>query len=1254
VLLEDCGDEAGAEAAYKRADEAGFAGGAYGLGQMLYAKGDIVGSIEANRRADQLGDADGAYNLGVLLQQSNDLRGAEEAFMRADDRGHGGAASAVGRILEKRGDTAGAEAAYRRAEDRGDPNGSYGLGTVLYARGDREGALEAFGRAADQGHAGAPEILDLLQKESRSDGGDSNELTEEDLTSAYEAYSAVQRTILSQRRTLLSALEGSKAAVAGVQAKIDLIRLTAQRLGEEQRTLLKNNSNYFSYAPRSPRGQPDETIVRASDRLGTVALRSGFEGELRDYLERARQLLYEANRRRFASRLRTEATELLDSFQTGLADLEATAKWLEGERDKLGRTKKAEIQGLRGDADQRLAASLDRARTLSPLLPAPMQPWTASHWQGWRPGVHSDVLFAGYLVPNPDESLSENADFGTSTHIPVYFPTRGRGFHLVYSNALRDKTVRLARSLLTRILTAVEPGKAQFHIFDPVGLGQSVANILELGEFDSELIGGKIWSSSSDLSAMLTAQTAHIELVIQKYLRNNFDSIDEFNVEAGEIAEPYRYLTIFDFPSGFSEDSYASLSRIVGTGPRCGVYTLLFTNGDVAQPPWLNMGGLSQGQFKVTMSAPFIAEDSGYRMQMSFRADSDSDIPLATMQALIEQVGRSANESEDVAVGFGKTMDLFFEAAARGVRPGLPSLPTFMDAEDPRTWWPCDSIGGICAPLGQSGARDVAVLGFDSSDHSGALLVGRPGSGKSTLLHTFLAGVTTLYGPEELELYLIDFKEGVEFKSYATAALPHAKCVAVETDREFGLSVLRALDAEIDRRGQLLRSSGGQHSGLESLRRATSEKLPRILLVFDEFHVLFSQNDKIGIEAASLLESVIRQGRGFGIHAILGSQSLAGLDALGSHVPQLLPVRILLPAAEADARRVLGEDNDAGKYLSHRGEAVLNASAGRVEANEPFRVAFLDEQARVSRLRQLRGLADSRGFLRRPIVFEGNALAPLSDTDPRIFAEELATTSASGMVKLRLATPMALFGTADIALRREAGANLLIVARDTVAQEALPVAVTGAAGLVRSLFSSIIASARCSNARLEIVDFMPADEGIGDQLDPLLDGANIQIRRRRELPEMMKKFRAEVSERLDEDAKPREPMLLALYGLHRARDFDPDAIDFDASEGLADSLTQILRDGPEVGVHVIVWSESVTGTGRRLAPSAMREFSWRVAGRMSSDDAQSLIDSSEAATLREHQVLVTNDDLGIFRRCTAFGLPSKEWIEALTDCLRRS
>ena len=72
------------------------------------------------------------------------------------------------------------------------------------------------------------------------------------------------------------------------------------------------------------------------------------------------------------------------------------------------------------------------------------------------------------------------------------------------------------------------------------------------------------------------------------------------------------------------------------------------------------------------------------------------------------------------------------------------------------------------------------------------LIAGKTGSGKSTLFHVIITNLALWCSPEQVEFYLVDFKKGVEFKCYASRRLPHARVVAIESDREFGLSVLRA------------------------------------------------------------------------------------------------------------------------------------------------------------------------------------------------------------------------------------------------------------------------------------------------------------------------------------------------------------------------------------------------------------------------------------------------------------------------------
>src|SRR4029077_15649614 len=146
--------------------------------------------------------------------------------------------------------------------------------------------------------------------------------------------------------------------------------------------------------------------------------------------------------------------------------------------------------------------------------------------------------------------------------------------------------------------------------------------------------------------------------------------------------------------------------------------------------------------------------------------------------------------------------------------------------------------------VGRAGAtrKQAFVLGKGTSQH--ALVAGKTGSGKSRLLQALITNLALTYSPEEAEVYLIDFKKGVEFTTYATHRLPHARVIAIESEREFGLSVLERLDGELRRRGEMFRAAGVQD--LPDFRKARPEvAMPRILFVVDEFQDLFVEDDKL-------------------------------------------------------------------------------------------------------------------------------------------------------------------------------------------------------------------------------------------------------------------------------------------------------------------------------------------------------------------------------------------------------------------------
>src|SRR5262249_43675107 len=104
----------------------------------------------------------------------------------------------------------------------------------------------------------------------------------------------------------------------------------------------------------------------------------------------------------------------------------------------------------------------------------------------------------------------------------------------------REQAVAAVRGAMFRLLTAVPAGKGRFTILDPAGLGQNFAAFMDLADHDEALVGSRIWTEAGHIEQRLGDLSAHLENVIQKYLRNRFATLMEYNAQAGEVAEPFR------------------------------------------------------------------------------------------------------------------------------------------------------------------------------------------------------------------------------------------------------------------------------------------------------------------------------------------------------------------------------------------------------------------------------------------------------------------------------------------------------------------------------------------------------------------------------------------------------------------------------------------------------------------------------------------------------------------------------------------
>lgn len=98
-----------------------------------------------------------------------------------------------------------------------------------------------------------------------------------------------------------------------------------------------------------------------------------------------------------------------------------------------------------------------------------------------------------------------------------------------------------------------------------VGCGDPVASrpvavpaLLALGE--------KTWTSERDIKRVLDELSDHLEVVISTCLRGQFATIDEYNRQAGEVAQPYRVLVVFDYPNAFSGRAARQLLSLIENG----------------------------------------------------------------------------------------------------------------------------------------------------------------------------------------------------------------------------------------------------------------------------------------------------------------------------------------------------------------------------------------------------------------------------------------------------------------------------------------------------------------------------------------------------------------------------------------------------------------------------------------------------------------------------------------------------------------
>ena len=216
------------------------------------------------------------------------------------------------------------------------------------------------------------------------------------------------------------------------------------------------------------------------------------------------------------------------------------------------------------------------------------------------------------------------------------------------------------------------------------------------------------------------------------------------------------------------------------------------------------------------------------------------------------------------------------------------------------------TTSAIEAPIGKTTDGETVDFKIDvNRGHYHAFVIGETGSGKSRFLHDIIINMIAKYSPEDVELYLMDFK-GVEFNPYRD--IKHSRVILVDrADERITYEVIHELKQKMEERQKILAAAGA--SDVDEYNKMSADShISQIILVADECQTLFSddaKNNKLQRDMIATIALIAQQGRAYGVHLLLATQSLSNAPQLGASILNQIGEHYILPCLPADAQKLV-------------------------------------------------------------------------------------------------------------------------------------------------------------------------------------------------------------------------------------------------------------------------------------------------------------------------------------------------------------
>ncbi len=435
----------------------------------------------------------------------------------------------------------------------------------------------------------------------------------------------------------------------------------------------------------------------------------------------------------------------------------------------------------------------------------------------------------------------------------------------LYIESERDG--QFLREMLMRLLSSAPLVQLEVVLVDALSLGGIFNLARRLLDKDNDFIYQKrILTESKEIEEALKHLYEYLKVNLQEKLAG-FRDFAHYNEEK-EDCLPLKALFLSGVDA-LSKDAFYYLEKIMRFGSQNGV--LSFVN--------LESEKNNQSAEDLKRYAEFFKDRTSFERlkYLNVEVINDQGIKSQHMQDFADKIKAYYKQKKEVK-------------------------RELKDLQRDKEFWTKSSQHEVVVPVGWDiNHKEVCFEIGNEQNHT--LICDHSGSGKSNFLHVLIQNLAFYYAPNEVQLFLLDYKEGVEFNAYvADTALEHARLVSVASSISYGITFLKWLCDEMEKRADRFKQF--KVKDLSDYRK--HEKMPRLIVVIDEFQVLFSDN-KSTKAVEGHLNTLLKKGRSYGVHLVLATQTMRGSDIDSSFKAQIAN-RIALPMDAEDSSSVLGDD----------------------------------------------------------------------------------------------------------------------------------------------------------------------------------------------------------------------------------------------------------------------------------------------------------------------------------------------------------